>query len=170
MPQTREHLAILDILQIHGGVVALTKTDLFNRTDLARSEWLDLVEEDVRHALQDTVLEAAPIVRVSARSGAGIEDLLQALVESLADRPVRPDYGRPRLPIDRVFTISGFGTVVMGTLIDGQLRVGDEVELLPGGLRGRVRGLQTHKRKEAAAVPASRTPPTPPCWPPVSRR
>lgn len=157
MPQTREHLAILDILQIHGGVVALTKTDLFSRTDLASSEWLDLVEEDVRHTLRDTVLEEAPIVRVSARTGAGIEDLLQALVESLADKPVRPDYGRPRLPVDRVFTISGFGTVVTGTLIDGQLRVGDEVELLPGGLRGRVRGLQTHKRKEAAAVPASRT-------------
>jgi selenocysteine-specific elongation factor len=137
--------------------VALTKTDLFSRTDLASSEWLDLVEEDVRHALRDTVLEEAPIVRVSARSGAGIEDLMQVLFESLADKPVRPDYGRPRLPVDRVFTISGFGTVVTGTLIDGQLRVGDEVELLPGGLRGRVRGLQTHKRKEAVAVPASRT-------------
>ena len=157
MPQTREHLAILDILQIQGGVVALTKTDLFSRTDLASSEWLDLVEEDVRHALRDTVLEEAPIVRVSARSGAGIEDLMQVLFESLANKPVRPDYGRPRLPVDRVFTISGFGTVVTGTLIDGQLRVGDEVELLPGGLRGRVRGLQTHKRKEAVAVPASRT-------------
>jgi selenocysteine-specific elongation factor len=157
MPQTREHLAILDILQIQGGVVALTKIDLFKQDDPSGSDWLDLVEDDVRKALVGTVLEQAPIIRVSARTGAGIQSLRQALVESLADKPPRPDYGHPRLPIDRVFTVAGFGTVVTGTLMDGQLSVGDEIEILPTGLRGRVRGLQTHKRKEEVAVPASRT-------------
>jgi selenocysteine-specific elongation factor len=157
MPQTREHLAILDILRIQGGVVAITKTDLVASGDLGGSDWLDLVEEDLHRVLSGTVLEAAPIVRVSARTGAGIPELLQALSRTLADKPPRPDLGRPRLPVDRVFTIAGFGTVVTGTLTDGQLRVGDEVEILPRGLRGRVRGLQTHKRKEEVAVPASRT-------------
>jgi selenocysteine-specific elongation factor len=157
MPQTREHLAILDILQIQGGVVVLTKMDLFSRDDLASQEWLDLVEDDLRLVLQGTVLEDVPIIRVSARSGAGIKHLLQALVSALANKPSRPDLGRPRLPIDRVFTVAGFGTVVTGTLVDGQLHVGDEVEILGRGGRGRVRGLQTHKRKEDVAVPGSRT-------------
>jgi selenocysteine-specific elongation factor len=152
MPQTREHLAILDILQIQGGVVALTKTDL-----VSDEEWLDLVEEEVSQALAGTVLGGARIVRVSARTGAGVPDLLQALNECLSERPPRPDLGRPRLPVDRVFTISGFGTVVTGTLSDGCLKLGEEVEILPQGGRGRVRGLQTHKRKEEVAVPGSRT-------------
>lgn len=152
MPQTREHLAILDLLQIQGGVVALTKIDLVND-----AEWLDLVEEDVRQVLAGTVLAEARIVRVSARTGQGIQELLQALGECLSNRPERPDLGRPRLPVDRVFTISGFGTVVTGTLSDGCLHLGDELEILPGGVRGRVRGLQTHKRKEELAVPGSRT-------------
>lgn len=152
MPQTREHLAILDLLQVAGGVIALTKIDLVNDAD-----WLDLVEEDIRQALQNTVLEGAPIVRVSARSGEGLSELLQALATCLTKRPPRPDLGRPRLPVDRVFTMTGFGTVVTGTLSDGRLRVGEEVAILPGGLRGRVRGLQTHRRKEEVAVPGSRT-------------
>lgn len=152
MPQTREHLAILDILQIQGGVVALTKIDMIDDPD-----WLDLVEEDVRLALQGTVLEAAQIVRVSARRGDGIPDLMLALENCLADRPPRADYSRPRLPIDRIFTIAGFGTVVTGTLTDGQLRVGEEIVILPKRIRGRVRGLQTHKKKEEFAVPGSRT-------------
>ena len=152
MPQTREHLAILDLLQIQGGVVALTKIDMVDDPD-----WLDLVESDLRQALAGTVLADAPILRVSARTGEGVPPLLDALAACLAGRPPRPDLGRPRLPVDRVFTIAGFGTVVTGTLTDGELRVGDEVEILPGGLRGRVRGLQTHKRKEAAAVPGGRT-------------
>ncbi len=152
MPQTREHLAILDILQIQGGVVALTKTDLAPDPD-----WLELVEMDVRQALQGTVLADAPVVRVSARSGEGLPELVQALAACLAQRPPRPDLGRPRLPVDRVFTIAGFGTVVTGTLIDGQFKLGEEVELQPSGLRGRIRGLQTHKKKEQTAVPGSRT-------------
>jgi selenocysteine-specific elongation factor len=152
MPQTREHLAILDLLQIPAGVVALTKVDLVD--DPA---WLDLVEDDVRGALAGTVLGSAPIVRVSSRTKTGLDGLLQALEACLSDRPSRPDLGRPRLPIDRVFTIAGFGTVVTGTLSDGRLQVGDEVQLLPSGLRGRVRGLQTHKQKEDTAWPGSRT-------------
>jgi selenocysteine-specific elongation factor len=152
MPQTREHLAILDLLQIPAGVVALTKVDLMDDPG-----WLDLVEEDVRGVLAGTVLASAPIVRVSSRTKAGLPELLRALGDSLSNRPSRPDLDRPRLPIDRVFTIAGFGTVVTGTLSDGSLRVGDEVQLLPSGLHGRVRGLQTHKRKEDTAWPGSRT-------------
>jgi selenocysteine-specific elongation factor len=152
MPQTREHLAILDILQIQGGVVAMTKIDLVSDPD-----WLDLVEADLQEVLAGTVLEDAPIVRVSARSGAGISELKTALAACLAERPARPDLNRPRLPIDRVFTIAGFGSVVTGTLVDGRLQIGDEVEILPSAVRGRVRGLQTHKRKEQIAVPGSRT-------------
>jgi selenocysteine-specific elongation factor len=152
MPQTREHLAILDLLQIQGGVVALTKTDLVPDAD-----WLELVEDDLRKALAGTVLQEAPIVRVSARKREGLDRLLQALGDCLANSPPRQNLGRPRLPIDRVFSVAGFGTVVTGTLSDGQLRLGDEVEILPQGSRGRVRGLQAHKRKEEVAAPGSRT-------------
>lgn len=152
MPQTREHLAILDLLQVPAGVVALTKIDLIDDPD-----WLPLVEEDIRAILAGTVLGSAPVVRVSSRTKAGLTDLLRALADCLTDCPPRPDLGRPRLPIDRVFTIAGFGTVVTGTLSDGRLQVGEEVQLLPSGLRGRVRGLQTHKRKENIAWPGSRT-------------
>ena len=157
MPQTREHLAILDILQIQSGVVALTKIDLIDDSDGGRSEWLDLIEGDLRQVLAPTVLKDAPVVRLSARTQEGLPQLLVALSACLADRPPRPDFNRPRLPIDRTFTIAGFGTVVTGTLIDGQLRLGDEVEILPSGPRGRVRGLQTHKQKEEIAVPGGRT-------------
>jgi len=152
MPQTREHLAILDLLQIQGGVVALTKVDLVDD-----EEWLDLVESDLQQVLTGTVLQDAPIVRVSARTGRGLTQLLEALSACLKDRPPRVDFGRPRMPIDRAFTIAGFGTVVTGTLQDGTLRVGDEIEVLPQGLRGRIRGLQTHKRKEDIAGPGRRT-------------
>lgn len=152
MPQTREHLAILDLLQIGGGVIALTKIDLVDEPD-----WLDLIEADLRATLAHTVLANAPIVRVSARTRSGLDTLLTALQVCLADRPLRSDFGRPRLPVDRVFSVAGFGSVVTGTLTDGYLQVGDEVEVLPAGLRGRVRGLQTHKKKETVAVPGSRT-------------
>jgi len=157
MPQTREHLAILNLLQIQGGVVALTKIDLIDDGDGARSDWLDLVEEDLRQVFSGTVLDSVPIVQVSARTGEGIPELLAALDACLDGRPARPDLGRPRLPVDRVFTIAGFGTVVTGTLTDGHLRVGDEVHILPGPQHGRVRGLQTHKREQDIAVPGSRT-------------
>jgi selenocysteine-specific elongation factor len=152
MPQTREHLAILDLLQVQGGIIVLTKIDLVEDPD-----WLDLVELDIRQAVAGTVLELAPIVRVSARRGEGLGELKTILAASLEQRPAHPDLGRPRLPIDRVFSIAGFGTVVTGTLMDGQLRLGQEVEILPTGLRGRIRGLQSHKRKEEFAQPGSRT-------------
>jgi selenocysteine-specific elongation factor len=152
MPQTREHLAILDLLQIRGGVVALTKTDL-----VEDEEWLELIEADLRQVLHGSILQEAQIVRVSACQRRGLAELLEAIRSCLVGQPPRPDYGRPRLPIDRVFTIAGFGSVVTGTLSEGRLQVGDEVEILPQGLRGRVRGLQTHKRKEDYAVPGSRT-------------
>jgi selenocysteine-specific elongation factor len=152
MPQTREHLAILDILQISAGLVALTKIDLIDDPD-----WLDLVEEDVREVLLGTVLESVPVVRVSAKNGQGISGLLEILDEVLAERPPRQDLGRPRLPVDRVFSMAGFGTVVTGTLSDGHLQVGEEVEILPNGIQGRIRGLQTHKQKENLALPGSRT-------------
>jgi selenocysteine-specific elongation factor len=152
MPQTREHLAILDLLQIQGGVVALTKIDLVDD-----NEWLDLVESDVRQALHGTVLDGAPIVRVSARTRQGLDQLLEELARVLEGRPARADHGRPRLPVDRVFTMAGFGTVVTGTLSDGLFKMGDEVEILPQGLRVRIRGLQTHGQKEDVAVQGSRT-------------
>lgn len=152
MPQTREHLAILDLLQIQRGIVVLTKIDL-----APDSDWLDLVEADVRDALIGTVLQDAPVVRVSARLGSGLEELKKTLASLLEDTPSRPDLGRPRLPVDRVFTMSGFGTVVTGTLVDGCFRVGDEVDILPTGLHGRIRGLQTHRQKEMEAAPGSRT-------------
>jgi selenocysteine-specific elongation factor len=152
MPQTREHLAILDLLQIPAGLIVLTKTDL------APDEvWLDLVETDIRSAVTETVLKDAPILRISAKTKSGLESLVSALQSLLEIKPQRPDLNRPRLPIDRVFSMSGFGTVVTGTLSDGHLSVGDDVEVLPSGQRGRVRGLQTHKKKEDTAVPGSRT-------------
>lgn len=152
MPQTREHLAILDLLQIPAGMIVLTKIDL--ASDPA---WLDLVETDIRAAVKDTALKDASIVRVSARNKTGLDELIASLSELLEEKPERPDLNRPRLPIDRVFNMSGFGTVVTGTLSDGHLSVGDEVLVLPSGQRGRIRGLQTHKKKEDTAVPGSRT-------------
>jgi selenocysteine-specific elongation factor len=152
MPQTREHLAILDLLQIPAGVIVLTKIDLIDDP-----EWLDLVEVDIRQAVAGTVLADAPLVRVSSRTRAGLDELVRTLAQVLEKQPARADLGRPRLPVDRVFTIAGFGTVVTGTLSDGRLRTGDEVEILPAGLRGRIRGLQTHNQKEDQALPGSRT-------------
>lgn len=152
MPQTKEHLAILDLLQIPTGLIALTKTDL-----APDPEWLALVETDVRAALTGTVMQDAPIVRVSAKTKTGLDELLSTLAQILGAKPARLDLGRPRLPIDRVFSMPGFGTVVTGTLSDGHLAIGDEVVVLPSGQKGRIRGLQTHKKKEETAVPGSRT-------------
>ncbi len=147
MPQTREHLAILDLLGVRNGVVALTKRDLVD------DDWLELVQADVEEYLGHTNLAAAPIVPCSATTGVGLDRLKQVLEELLARERSRPGTGRPRLPIDRVFTVAGFGTVVTGTLIDGELRLGQELEVQPGGMKTRVRGLQTHKKK-VEIVPA----------------
>jgi len=151
MPQTREHLAILDLLGIGTGVVALTKVDLAES-----EEWVELVAADVSETVEGTVLEGAPIIPVSARTGQGLDELMSALQRMLAQVEPRRDLGRPRLPIDRVFTISGFGTVVTGTLTDGCFEVGQQVQVLPRGLKARVRGLQTHKQKVERAAPGSR--------------
>jgi selenocysteine-specific elongation factor len=152
MPQSKEHLAIVDLLQVPAGVVALTKIDLIDDPD-----WLDLVEEDIRSALANTTLQDAPIVRVSSRTRQGISELINSLSECLSTPPPRPDLGRPRLPVDRVFTMPGFGTIVTGTLSEGSFHVGDEVSIQPSGLTSRIRGLQTHRRKEDTAIPGSRT-------------
>lgn len=152
MPQTREHLLILDILQIQRGVIALTKVDVVEDV-----EWLSLVESEIQQAVENTCLAGAAIVPISARTGQGLIELKQALLQCLQDTPQKIDFGRPRLPVDRVFTLTGFGTIVTGTLQDGTLKIGDEVEVLPRGMRGRIRGLQTHKRKEEIARPGQRT-------------
>ena len=150
MPQTREHLAILDLLQIKRGLVAITKTDLVD------SDWLELVVNDVEEVLTGTMLEGVPIVPVSAVTGDGLPLLVSTIDELLQEATTRKDLGRPRLPIDRSFTITGFGTVVTGTLIDGNLSVGQEVELAGSGRATRVRGLQTHRTKLEQAAPGTR--------------
>jgi selenocysteine-specific elongation factor len=152
MPQTREHLAILDLLEIPRGVIAVTKIDTIEDED-----WLELVQADIAETMSGTVLANAPLVPVSALRGTGLKTLLQTLDELLAQAPPRPNRGRPRLPIDRVFSMSGFGTVVTGTLLDGQLQVGQEVEILPQRLKTRIRGLQSHKKSVELAQPGSRT-------------
>ncbi|HCB01006.1 MAG TPA: selenocysteine-specific translation elongation factor, partial [Anaerolineae bacterium] len=146
MPQTKEHLAILDLLEISSALIVLTKTDL-----ASDSGWLELLELDIRQTLSNTTLKDSPIIKVSAKNKTGLDELITNLQSLLENKPIRPNLNRPRLPIDRVFSMSGFGTVVTGTLSDGELNVGDEIEILPNNLKGRIRGLQTHKKKEETA-------------------
>jgi selenocysteine-specific elongation factor len=150
MPQTEEHLDILHLLGVDRGIVVLTKIDLVDE------EWVSLVEEEVRERLKGTTLQSAPIVAISARTGTGLDKLLAEIDSLLENTPPRADRGQPRLPVDRAFTIAGFGTVVTGTLIDGTLVVGQEVEIVPPGLRSRVRGLQSHKHKVNSIGPGNR--------------
>jgi len=150
MPQTREHLAILDLLGVQHGVVVITKKDLVDE------ELLSLVRMEVEELVSGSSLSTAPTVAVSALNGEGLSDLLSIIDELLEKTRERQDIDRPRLSIDRVFTITGAGTVVTGTLIDGILSVGQEVDIVPSGLRARVRSLQTHKAKVATAQPGSR--------------
>jgi selenocysteine-specific elongation factor len=147
--QSEEHLAILDVLGVAGGVVALTKRDLVDE------DTLDLVEEEIRERVDGTALSEARLVRVSAETGGGLDDLRTALDELLASAPAPIDE-RARLFVDRVFTIAGAGTVVTGTLGGDRLAVGDEVELYPHGTTARIRSLQTHKRSEDFADPVTR--------------
>ncbi|MDW8350324.1 MAG: selenocysteine-specific translation elongation factor [Anaerolineae bacterium] len=154
MPQTVEHLAILNLLQVRSGVVALTKVDL-----APDSTWVDLVSDEIHRLLAGTSLAGASVVPVSAKTGQGLDALRAALVRALADAPARRDLGRPRLPVDRVFTLPGFGVIVTGTLSDGIFAVGDEVEVINQRgevLPARIRGLQTHKQKIARAQMGSR--------------
>ena len=151
MPQTREHLAILDLLEIETLVVVYSRIDL-----VQEPEWIDLVEEDTNALLTETRFPDAPMVRVSAVTGDGISDLVKVLDSVLQASSDRQVSNKPRIPIDRVFSIAGFGTVVTGTLSDGALQKGQEVEILPHRLGGRIRGLQTHKEMVEVAQPGSR--------------
>ncbi|MYI42165.1 MAG: selenocysteine-specific translation elongation factor [Chloroflexi bacterium] len=151
MPQTREHLSILRLLDIRKLIVVISKIDLIDD-----EEWLELVQLEAEDLLAESELAGAPIVPVSAQTGAGIERLLDELSALLAGLPERVDSGQPRLPIDRVFVVSGFGTVVTGTLMGGALSVGDALVAQPGEHSGRVRGLQSYKRDVQTALPGSR--------------
>src|SRR5688572_11874550 len=152
MPQTREHLAILDLLEVPRGIIVITKIDMIEDED-----WLELIQADIAETVSSTVLSQAPMVLVSALRGQGLKTLLETLDHLLAEAPPRANRGRPRLPVDRVFSMSGFGTVVTGTLLDGQFEVGQEVEILPQRLKSRIRGLQSHKKAVQMAQPGSRT-------------
>jgi selenocysteine-specific elongation factor len=151
MPQTREHLAICQLLRIKSGLVVLSKADL------AEPEWLELVRDDVRRTVADTFLADRPIVPVSVKTGAGLPELRAALAElARAVPPKDPDH-TARLPIDRVFTVKGFGTVVTGTLVSGRLAIDGRVEVYPRGVQSKVRGLQVHGHAVEGATAGQRT-------------
>ncbi|APG23657.1 MULTISPECIES: selenocysteine-specific translation elongation factor [Syntrophotalea] len=141
MPQTREHLEICQLLGVRQGLVALAKCDMVDE------EWLHLVMEEVRDYLAGSFLEQAPIIPVSSKTGAGLDELKATLGQLAAEIEEKPTDGPFRLPVDRVFTVAGFGTVVTGTLLSGEIATGDEVEILPSGLTSRVRSVQTHGKK-----------------------
>lgn len=149
-PQSEEHLAIVDVLGVHGAVIALTKADLVGGGRLRDAEG------EVRDRVRGTALEGAPIVACSAATGRGLEDLVAALDAMVGTAPEPEQDSRPRLFVDRVFTIAGAGTVVTGTLTGGRLAVGEEAEVSPRGLSVRVRSLQTHRRRIEVARPVSR--------------
>ena len=150
MPQTVEHLAILDLLRIKRGFVVMTKRDLVD------DEMVELVKAEVEDTLEGTTFEGSPVAVVSAYTGQGLDELKGLLDSMLDSTEARRDLGRPRLPVDRSFTVAGFGTVVTGTLIDGSLKVGQEVQLVLSGERARVRGLQSHRKKVDEAEPGVR--------------
>jgi selenocysteine-specific elongation factor len=151
MPQTREHLAICRLLRIKSGLVALTKTDL------AEPDWIELVRDDVRELLDGTFLAGCAIVPVSVKTGSGLAELRSALIELARAVPPKAADQTPRLPIDRVFTVRGFGTVVTGTLTAGGLAVEDKVEIYPRGVGSKVRGLQVHGKPVERALAGQRT-------------
>lgn len=151
MPQTREHVAICHLLGIERGVVALTKSDL------ADEELIELSREEVSELLAETHLADSPIVAVSAETGEGIDDLKSALTEAIQKTPPRTTRsGPPRLPIDRIFAMRGFGTVVTGTLVGDSLKRGQNVEVHPSGIPTRIRGLQTHGDEAESVSPGVR--------------
>ena len=138
MPQTKEHLDILSILKIKKGIIVLTKKDI------VKEDWLEMVEEEIKEEMKDTFLKDAPIVKISSETGEGIEQLKEeivALTESTETKNTEIPF---RIPIDRVFSVDGFGTVVTGTQTEGQLKIGDEVELYPSGLKTKIRNIQVH--------------------------
>ena len=151
MPQTREHMAIVKLLDVPRGVIVLTKRDLVD------DDWLALVTRDVRALVEGTFLAEAPIVPFSAVTGSGSAELLAAMDTELALLADRGASGAARLPVDRVFTVEGFGTVVTGTLWRGTVRTGDVLELLPAGHEVRVRRVQVHGATVEQAVAGQRT-------------
>lgn len=151
MPQTREHLAICELLQVREGLVALTKIDM------VEPDWLDLVQEDTAEFLGGTFLEGKPIIPVSSRTGAGLSVLRDTLHATCQRLTPRSTSGPVRLPVDRVFTMRGFGAVVTGTLFSGTLHLEDRVDIQPRGLSARVRGLQAHSQTVQEAIAGQRT-------------
>ncbi|HEX5735020.1 MAG TPA: selenocysteine-specific translation elongation factor [Blastocatellia bacterium] len=151
MPQTREHFDICRLLRVKAGLVALTKADLVD------AELLELARAEVEDYVAGSFLEGAPVIAVSSRTGEGIEDLKNALVELAARIQPKATMAVARLPVDRAFSIKGFGTVVTGTLIAGELKPSDEVEILPAGLRSRIRNVQVHGRDTDRALAGQRT-------------
>jgi len=151
MPQTREHLEICELLKIKHGLVVLTKIDMVD------PDWLDLVREDVTEYLSDSFLADAPLVEVSAVTGAGLEELIQTLSRLVEQIPERDPGHLFRLPIDRVFTMKGFGTVITGTSISGKIRTGEEVTLYPQGISSKIRGLHVHNKEVIEAGAGLRT-------------
>lgn len=150
MPQTREHLDIIDLLQVQKGIIVITKKDLVDE------EWLDLVQEEVRELVKETVMEDAPVVPVSSVTGEGIRELIALIDRTAENLRERPAAGYFRMPVDRVFSKTGFGTVVTGTLLSGRLRLGDVVEILPDMEEARVRTLQVHGSKVEEALAGQR--------------
>lgn len=151
MPQTREHLEICTLLDVKYGLVVLTKTDL------ADEEWLELVSDDVSQFVQGTFLEGAPVVPVSSVTAEGIPEFIRTLDELSATIPERTSSGIFRLPVDRVFTMKGFGTVITGTLISGRVQVGDTIIIYPSGITSKVRGIQVHNQSVDEAKAGMRT-------------
>ena len=151
MPQTREHLAICDLLQVKKGLVALTKTDMVDK------DWLALVQDEVREFVKGTFLEKAPIVPVSSKTGENLPVLVQELTKLSGEVTPKSSNGILRLPIDRVFTMKGFGTVITGTLLSGTISVEQEVEILPKGIKTKVRGIQSHNQAAQRSIAGQRT-------------
>jgi len=150
MPQTREHLAILDLLGVDTGLIVMTKKDLVDQ------DWLDLVTLDVQEVIEGTSLENAEVVAVSAETGDELAELRDSLDKLISQLPQHQSTGNPRLPVDRSFTITGFGAVVTGTLADGSLKVGQEVQILPSGRKARIRSLQVHETSRDQVGPGTR--------------
>lgn len=150
MPQTVEHLSILDLLGIKKGFVVMTKTDL------VEEEWMDLVEEEIMEEVKGTFLENSPIIRASSTKNMGLEEIIQLLDIYTEDIEERQIHEVPRLPVDRAFVISGFGTVVTGTLLSGSLKIGDEVQIYPGDKVGRIRTIQVHDKDTDIAYAGQR--------------